>query len=441
MADALEEFATKEPASGTIRDRQLDAAVDGSIVHDLHLEEEDPGLEASEEEAAEVEDDYEGAAESSTGSSEVSGRAMNNTSGDEQHEVNTKFVCYRTTLVCANTKLVYFNLQEPYEGKFRVDVDDGEQPWAADQDQPIFEEARKYTVYLSLTADATDFAKWVNKSFTPVTSKILNLDCTLRSRMSNIQLHAVLPESIRDYNSLLRPVIIQLNRYRPRGGRPIQIHHPRTGRPMHLYVHLAYTVNDMRGVPGCTGGSHPPCTEGSCVVCKVRGVYRHHRTILPASVRLVPMNSELRRIWELEFDRDPTLKSYANMAKPARRTKEEALASGGRVMRNEANKKDEAFANVSVLSEVLNYHDVTKHSKTDLAHCLANALKLLLGQVTNTAGGKAKFADKYRQLEMRLMRFAYLNEKTEGRNTRNHKYYLVLKYTNLVVSVVDIDIV
>ena len=275
MADALEEFATKEPAcSGTIRDRQLDAAVDGSIVHDLHFQEEDPGLEASDEEAAEVEDDYEGAAESSTGSSEVSGRAMNNTSGDEQHEVNTKFVCYRTTLVCANTKLVYFNLQEPYEGKFRVDVDDGEQPWAADQDQPIFEEARKYTVYLSLTADATDFAKWVNKSFTPVTSKILNLDCTLRSRMSNIQLHAVLPESIRDYNSLLRPVIIQLNRYRPRGGRPIQIHHPRTGRPMHLYVHLAYTVNDMRGVPGCTGGSHPrrPAQKAlawcaRCVVC------------------------------------------------------------------------------------------------------------------------------------------------------------------------------
>jgi hypothetical protein len=59
MADALEEFATKEAAQGTIRNRQLDTAVDGSIVHDLHLHANAQQKDAvtSDEEAAEVEDD------------------------------------------------------------------------------------------------------------------------------------------------------------------------------------------------------------------------------------------------------------------------------------------------------------------------------------------------------------------------------------------------
>lgn len=304
----------------------------------------------------------------------------------------------------------------------------------ADHDANI-ELASQYVVYISLTADATDFTKWVNKSFTPVTSKILNLNSNLRSRMSNIQLHAILPESIVDYNSLLRPVVMQLHKHRPGGDRPIRIHHPRTGRLMHLYVQLAYTVNDLRGVPGCTGGSHPPCIEGSCVVCKVRGMYRHHRIILPASVRLLPKNSPLRHRWELEFYRDLTLKSYAKMSKPAKRNKEEALASAGRVMRREATKKDEAFANVSVFSEILEYHDVTKHTKVDLSHTLANAIKLLVEQITDRAGGKARFADKYRNTEMEhLHRFAYLNEKTDGRKNRYHMN-LALYYTNLVCNI------
>ena len=84
-------------------------------------------------------------------------------------------------------------------------------------------------------------------------------------------------------------------------------------------------------------------------------------------------------------------------------------------MRKEAAKKDEAFANVSVFSELLPYHDVTRHSKCDLAHTLANALKMLLEQVTNTSGGKARFAVKYKNMEMeQLMRFDYLKEKVKG---------------------------
>lgn len=124
-----------------------------------------------------------------------------------------------------------------------------------------------------------------------------------------------------------------------------------------------------------------------------------------------------------EFHRDATLKSLAHMVKPARRTKEEALASGSRVVRKMSLKKDEAFANVSVFSELLEYHDVTKHSKVDLAHTIGNALKLFLDEVTNTGGGKARFAAKYKRMEMeQLMRFEYLNEKVAGKLRKYHTF-------------------
>ncbi len=90
-------------------------------------------------------------------------------------------------------------------------------------------------------------------------------------------------------------------------------------------------------------------------------------------------------------------------------------------MRGVSLKKDEAFKNVSVFSEVLEYHDVTKHSKVDLAHTIGNALKLFLDEVTNTGGGKARFAAKYKKQEMeQLMRFEYLNEKVAGKLQRYH---------------------
>jgi hypothetical protein len=70
MADALEEFATQEPAAGPIRDRQLDAAVDGSIVHDLHVHQSaDHACTSSDEEATEVEDLDEPALEASASDS------------------------------------------------------------------------------------------------------------------------------------------------------------------------------------------------------------------------------------------------------------------------------------------------------------------------------------------------------------------------------------
>ena len=154
------------------------------------------------------------------------------------------------------------------------------------------EEAEKHTLFLAVTADGTEVQKGI--SYTPVTSKVLNLGSGLRSMMSNIRLHAVFPPSVKDYNSLMRPFAEELYKHRPGDGTPIILRHPTTRKLMHLYVHMAYTLNDIRGLPACSGGHHPPCIDGSCAQCKVRGICRHSRTILPGAVRGLPRNDLLR---------------------------------------------------------------------------------------------------------------------------------------------------
>ena len=114
------------------------------------------------------------------------------------------------------------------------------------------EKAAEHTIFIALTADGTEVQK--NTSFTPVTSKVLNFSSRLRSLLSNIKLHAIFPPSVQDYNSLLRPIVDELLKHRPGGGDPIRMRHPVTDTPVHLYVHLAFLVNDIRGQPGCTGG-------------------------------------------------------------------------------------------------------------------------------------------------------------------------------------------
>ncbi len=129
------------------------------------------------------------------------------------------------------------------------------------------EQPEEHVLYLAVTADGTEIQK--NVSFTPVTSKFLNFDMRLRSLMSNIRLHAVFPPSVKDYNNLFEPFVEELYTHRPGGGMPIRMRHPDTNKPVHLYVHLAYLVNDIRGQTACTGGKSAPCFEGSCAMCKV----------------------------------------------------------------------------------------------------------------------------------------------------------------------------
>ena len=179
---------------------------------------------------------------------------------------------------------------------------EGDVPEEADDDAIAVD----VVLYLALTADATEVQKGI--SYTPVTVKILNLGASMRSLMSNIRMLAVFPPHIKDHNGLLRPIVEDLYKHRPGGGNPIRIRHPKTNQLMHLFLHMAYTVNDLRGVPACTGGKQAPSIEGSCWKCKIRGLHRQSRTIYPAAVRMLPKNHELRRKFATEFGEDETLR-------------------------------------------------------------------------------------------------------------------------------------
>ena len=294
-------------------------------------------------------------------------------------------------------------------------------PWCDVPDEDDAE-ADCITIYLALSADGTEVQK--QTSFTPVTVKMLNLGAGLRSLMSNIRMLAVFPQGVQDYNSLLGPVALELHKRRPGGGNPIRVRHPRTKKLMHLYLHLAYTVNDLRGVPACTGGRHAPCIEGSCWICKVRGLHRQRRTIVPAAVRLLPSKHDLRREWTQVFDKDETLRAYGNMARPAKRRKVEALASAERCRAGSASvRKMEAFPTVSAFSKHLPEHDVTLHTKSDLAHTFGNTMKLLGSIVTDTAASNCSaFGPSQRKAELELGRFeSLLSKKTRSKKKKTTK--------------------
>ncbi len=151
----------------------------------------------------------------------------------------------------------------------------------------------------------------------------------------------------------------------------------------------------------------------------MRGIYRHGRTILPSAVRLLPKKHGLRNTYASEFKEDTVLSSYGPLGRPGKRTRSEAIESATRALKKPKNKgvaKEESFLSISTFTKRLSYHDVTKHCMIDIAHTIANMVKLLLGTVTNIAAKKgSRFAKKHRTFEVEdLKRFLYL-KKTQGK--------------------------
>ena len=213
-----------------------------------------------------------------------------------------------------------------------------------------------------------------------------------------------------DYNTLFRPIAESFAEHRPDGGTPFEVTCTETGRRLYVHVYLAWHVNDIRGVPSVTCSAHPPCYVGNCTLCKVKGVRRLNRIIVPGAVCYLPPTDALRKEYGQEFKNDQDLRALASSVRPLKRQKAEVAASAGRIARRQSNKADEAFYNVPVFQELLPYFDVTKCTIYDLAHNIANAIKLYFGCVCNDGGGgHAKFTDQVRDEEMVIRgRFSYL---------------------------------
>lgn len=240
MMAALEDFKmnTQSAAGNAMHERYMEEAWHGSILHDtLHAEE----AESSADESGEDELAMETSQDSDDAHSEVEAEGTSDLDSEDEDEED--------------------------DGELaQADSDPEEAP-----SLQVLPPESEHIIYISVTADGTEIQK--NVSFTPVTSKVLNLGCSLRSLMSNIRLHAVFPPSVKDYNALFAPFADELHTHRPGGGNPIRLRHPVTRKRIHLYVHLAYFVNDIRGQPAVSGGKSAPCINGSCAMCKVASYY------------------------------------------------------------------------------------------------------------------------------------------------------------------------
>ncbi len=107
-----------------------------------------------------------------------------------------------------------------------------------------------------------------------------------------------MPPKVKDYQSMLLPVVVQLAKYIPGPtGEDLCVDDSDTGtnRPMRLV--LAKIINDIRAVPCGTCGKHPPCYVGSCNFCRQGGRRAHGRTVLGGAVRGVGGGEAGSRYW------------------------------------------------------------------------------------------------------------------------------------------------
>jgi hypothetical protein len=90
---------------------------------------------------------------------------------------------------------------------------------------------------------------------------------------------------------MLRPWIEQFAAHMP-GTPGFKVDDAHAGRERTLWLVLAMTINDMRGVPNGTCGKQAPCICGACNICDAEGVSRCGRTILPGNARNLPPGNE-----------------------------------------------------------------------------------------------------------------------------------------------------
>ena len=75
-----------------------------------------------------------------------------------------------------------------------------------------------------------------------------------------------MPPKVKDYQAMLKPVLEMLAKHAPESqeGTPYTVHSVATGGTEDVWFKLAWTVNDIRAVPGVTCGTAPPAFVGSC---------------------------------------------------------------------------------------------------------------------------------------------------------------------------------
>ena len=235
-------------------------------------------------------------------------------------------------------------------------------------------------LYFALSNDGVEVEK--NVAYTPITAKLLNLPPEMRGLLTCIWLLGYMPPKVKDYQAMLQPVLDMIAEHAPDSewGTPCAVHSVATGATEDLWFKLAWTVNDIRAVPGVTCGTAPPAYVGSCNMCAQMGLRPHKlgTTVLPGAVRALGEGDEedaLRKAYAKEFAAEKRMAEWAGEGPPPKRTKQSAIASGNRVLSGQSKKKEEAFYDVDIFTQSLWYHDKIKHTLYDNAHEFTNVIK------------------------------------------------------------------
>ena len=169
------------------------------------------------------------------------------------------------------------------------------------------------------------------------------------------------------------------------------------------------------GMPNSSMAKQPPCLVGGCYGCDVQGLYKSKRTLIPGACRALPAAHGIRRKYAAAFgmsDETTAWKELATLTRPKKRTKAAALANGRAFLRGEICQKEASFLGVDVFSEMLAYHDKTRHNHSDTAHQYANAIKQTVTYLLGRKGEDKKlFNTAMRVLETEvLLRFPLLRK-------------------------------
>lgn len=258
------------------------------------------------------------------------------------------------------------------------------------------------TLVLQQSNDGVEVQK--NLSYTPVVFKFLNLPPSIRSRFGCLALVAFFPPRVKSYQDMLLPLVLNVAKFQP-GRETITVFDAYQKEERHISLIVAPLINDIRALPYCTCGKHPPCYVGSCNHCVQGGVW-HRRVTLPGLCRALPMNSPVRELWNDEFGEVPGMEDWSTKGRPAKRTREGALKAGQLVQSGEREKTDEAYYAEDIYSLNLEYHDKINHNLYDLAHNFSNAIKQSLNYIKNkNKDDKNLFNDAMRDYEKSLGRF------------------------------------
>jgi hypothetical protein len=283
------------------------------------------------------------------------------------------------------------------------------------------------TLYFACSNDGVEVTK--NVTYTPITAKLLNLPGELRGMLANIWLLGYMPPKVQDYQSMLKPVVEMFAARNPDNETPLTVLSAATRKISQIYYMVAWTANDIRGVPNTTCGAHPPCFRGSCNMCEVTGIrpLKLNTTVLPGAVRALACDDEeadeIRAAYAEEFKRVPEMVAYAEQKAPKARKKADAIASGNRFQRGESNKKSSAYYDVDWFTQMLNYHNKISHTIYDLAHEFSNVIKQMLNLIMNkTKKDKLSFTPARRKYENETLgRFPNLRPVTTRSTTDKTK--------------------